>query len=160
MGLILDLAREKGSNNSYRFNRAINACERAADARPLLDVDRRNHFFIRMAEKNASALSLKWGRWTEDFELKNDAIRPARWIVEHNPAMRWRGDYKGDLRASIMAELANRDSVSSESEFARLCGATRPAVVEALRQLELSGRVERRRDGNRLTVRQAVSDAV
>jgi len=41
----------------------------------------------------------------EDFALKDDAIRPASWIVEHNQPMRLRADLKGDLRASIMAAL-------------------------------------------------------
>jgi len=93
-------------------------------------------FFVHAARQNASALSLKWGRWMEDFALKDDAIRPASWIVEHNQPMRLRADLKGDLRASIMAALqANSHSVESESELARICGATRSAIAEALKDL-------------------------
>ena len=153
MALMLELARDKNAINSHRFNQAIRACGRALDQRPLLEIDRRNAFFMRAAKRNASALSLKWGRWMEDFELKEDALRPASWIVQNNPAMRWRADFKGDLRASILAELhANPDSGKSESELARACGATRAAVIDALGKLELSGRISRRHEGNRLAI--------
>ncbi|MGA2232755.1 MAG: hypothetical protein ABSH22_17790 [Tepidisphaeraceae bacterium] len=156
LGLMLDLAREKGINNSHRFNQAMIACGRATDQRPLLDIDRRSDFFVRMARKNASAASLKWGRWVGDFELKEDAIRPASWIIEHNPSMRWRGDFKGDLRASVLAELeANAQSGASKSELARACGATRAATTKALESLKLSGRIRYSRQRNRLVVQQS-----
>jgi hypothetical protein len=153
LGLILDLARQKSANNSHRFNRAIDACGHALDHQPLLDIDRRNEFFIQAARKSASALSLKWGRWMADFELKEDAIRPPSWIIQNNPSLQWRADFKGDLRASILAELdANPESGESESELARACGAARAAVVEAVDKLELSGRARRMREQNRLIV--------
>ncbi|MGA3067619.1 MAG: hypothetical protein ABSF29_12320 [Tepidisphaeraceae bacterium] len=160
MGLMLDLARENGANNARRFNQAIQNCKFAVDERPLFDIDRRNAFFIRAAEKNASALSRKWGRWVEDFELKDDAIRTAAWIVEHNPSMRWRGDFKGGLRASILAELdAHPKSGRSESELARTCGATRTAIINAAKQLERSGKVRRQRHGKRREVHKAERSA-
>jgi len=153
MGLMLELAKEKGVDDTHRFNRAIKACGRGIDQRPLLDVDRRNDFFVHAARQNASALSLKWGRWMEDFALKDDAIRPASWIVEHNQPMRLRADLKGDLRASIMAALqANSHSVESESELARICGATRSAIAEALKRLEMSGRIKLRHLGKCLRI--------
>jgi len=153
MGLMLDLAREKGANNSHRFNQAIQACGCAVDERPLLDIDRRNNFFIRAAKPNASALSLKWGRWMEDFELKNDAIRPAQWIVKHNRSMRRRADFGGDLRASISAELdTNPAAARSESALAQSCGATRTAVRDALQRLEMAGWIIRQRQENRNTI--------
>jgi len=154
MGLLLDLSREKSDANSHRFNQAIQACGAAIDQRPLFDIDRLNDFFIRTARQNASALSIKWGRWMADFELKLDAIRPASWIIRHNPTMQWRADFKGDLRASILASLeADPDSGASESELARACNATRAAIVDAVGKLELSGRVSRQRMQNRWTIR-------
>jgi hypothetical protein len=153
IGLMLALAREKGANNSHRFNRAIEVCKRATDQRPLFDIDNRNEFFRRTAKANASALSLKWGRWIEDFELKNKAIRPASWIVEHNNAMQWRADFKGDLRASILAEIdADSDARVSESALARACGATRTAVRDALASLELTRRISRQHQHHRVMV--------
>ena len=81
-GCFLDIAREKSSGNSHRFNVAIDACGSARiDHRPLSNDDLRNEFFMRMAGQNASQLSRKWGRWIEDFELKTDAIRPVAWII-------------------------------------------------------------------------------
>jgi hypothetical protein len=151
MGLMLDMARQKGGANRLRFNQAIEACGEAVDQRPLLAIDQRNNFFIHAARQNASALSIKWGRWMADFDLKGNAIRPASWIVQNNPKLQWRADFKGDLRASILAELdANPDSGDSESELARACGATRAAIGAAVGKLELSGRVSRRREGKRV----------
>jgi hypothetical protein len=154
MGLMLDLSREKSASRCHRFNAAIKACGGAIDQRPLLDIDRQNGFFVHEAKRNASTTSLKWGRWIEDFELKADALRPASWIVQKNRSMRLRADFKGDLRASILAELdVNPNSGESESELARACGATRAATIEALRRLELSGRIRRRRERNRSIVK-------
>lgn len=154
MGLLLELAREKGARNSHRFNRAIEACGRTIDERPLLDVDRRNDFFVQKAKENASALSLKWGRWMEDFALKDDAIRPASWIVKHNRSLQYRADFKGDLRASILAELeSNSAAGESESELARACGVTRAALIDALDKLVLSGRIRLEPKMNRMTIR-------
>lgn len=155
MGLMLDLAREKNARNSHRFNQAIAACGGVRDHRPLLDIDRRNGFFSRAARQNASVLSLKWGRWMEVFALKENAIRPAKWIIQTNPDLQWRADFAGDLRASILAELqANPRAGDSESELARACGVTRAAIIAALAKLEQAGRITRQRQQNRLAVRQ------
>jgi hypothetical protein len=159
MGLMLDLAREKSANNSHRFNKAIEVCQRGTDTRTLFDIENRNEFFRRMAESKASVLSRKWGRWSADFELKNDAIRPAEWIVKHNQAMRWRGDFKGDLRASILAELLRLGSVDSESELARLINATRGATRTALGALEQAGHVKRERQDRRVTAQPCIPKA-
>ena len=62
-------------------------------------------------------------------------------------------DFKGDLRASIMAELdANPDAVPSESELALGVRLTCAAIIDSVEKLELSGRVNRQRKQNRLTV--------
>jgi hypothetical protein len=160
MGLMLDFARTKTPANARRFNQAIIACGRAIDHRPLLDIDCRNDFFIRMAKQSASKISRKWGRWIEDFELKTDAIRPATWIIQHNRQMQWRADFKGDLRASILAELeANPRAGDSESELSRACGGTRAAIADALAKLESSGRITRRRERNRVTIALTQRDA-
>src|SRR5438874_635172 len=87
LGLMLEWAKDHGDSNSSRFNLAIDACGSARDQRPLLDVERRNSLLARLAEKRASVLSRKWGRWIADFEVKKDALRPASWIAEHNPAL-------------------------------------------------------------------------
>jgi hypothetical protein len=154
MGLILDLARQKSPAKSRCFNQAIKACGHAIDHRPLLDNLRQNEFFVDLARQRACKLSLQWGRWIQDFDLKSNALRPDSWIFARNPSMRWRADWRGGLRASILAELeSNPAAGNSESELARACGATRAATIDALRSLELTGRIARKRVKNRLTIR-------
>lgn len=153
MGLILEMALEKSDRRSAHFNQSIQVCGHTIDHRPLFDIDQRSEFSRNRAKETACALSIKWGRWLEDFELKNDALRPASWIVAHNHSIRERADLKGDLRASILAELhANPAAGASESELTQACGATRTAIRAALRRLELSDRIRRRHFGNRITI--------
>ncbi len=140
MGLLLDSARQHSGSGGSRFNLAIDACKTAADARPLFDVERRSAPLSRLAEQRASTLSRKWGRWMADFDLKRDALRPEEWVAEQNPALRVRALTGGDLVASVLAECeADPNVIESESELARCCGASRPAVKDAIRRLRLAG---------------------
>ena len=142
LGLLLDWARENGVTNGSRFNLAIRACAPAASAQPLFDVERRTPALARLAEQRASSLSRKWGRWTIEFEIRTDAIRPAEWIAEHNPSLVERALTGGDLLASVLAECrADAHAIQSEAELARRCGASRPAIREAIRRLQLAGRI-------------------
>ncbi|MCY2952408.1 MAG: GntR family transcriptional regulator [Planctomycetota bacterium] len=142
LGFLLEWAKENGEGNGARFNLAIAACNAAADPGPLSDVERRNAAFSRLAEQRASALSRKWGRWLAEFELKSDALRPAEWIAKHNPTLRERALTGGDLLASVLAECtAEAGIIESEAELARRCGASRPAVRDAIRRLRLAGLV-------------------
>jgi hypothetical protein len=142
LGLMLEWAKAYGRANGSRFNLAIEACGSAIDARPLFDVERRNQALARLAERRASALSRKWGRWMADFDLKEDALRPAEWVAEQNPSLSERALTGGDLVASVLAECeADAEMIESEAELARRCGASRPAVRDAIRRLRLAGRV-------------------
>lgn len=148
LGLLLDWAKARGGANGSRFNLAIKACGRPADARPLFEVERRNPALARLAERRASALSRKWGRWAGDFDLKADALRPPEWVATHNPSLHERALTGGDLLASVLAECeADAAGIRSEAELARRCGASRPAVRDALRRLRLAGRVRPVRRG-------------
>lgn len=140
LGLLLEWAREHGDSNGFRFNLAIEACGSAIDHRPLLDVERRNAAFARLAKRRSSALSRKWGRWISDFSVKTDALRPPEWIAEHNPSLVERALTGGDLLASVLAECeADPKGITSEAELARRCGASRPGIRAAIRRLELAG---------------------
>ncbi|MGE5610567.1 MAG: hypothetical protein ACM359_15060 [Bacillota bacterium] len=142
LGLMLEWAKEHGDVNGSRFNLAIEACGAALDARPLFDVERRNALFAQLAEQRASSLSRKWGRWMADFELKTDALRPGEWIAEQNPSLYERALTGGDLLASVLAECeADAGVIESEAELARRCGASRPAIRDAIRKLQLAGRL-------------------
>ena len=105
MGLLLDWVCARCPQDRHRFNRAIKACGHGASpARPLLDIDRGSATAVRLAERQASALSRKWGRWLAEFEPKYDALRPEEWVARKNPALAERALTGGDLAASIIAQ--------------------------------------------------------
>lgn len=151
MGLMLDLAREHGARNAERFNTALAACEKPVSAFPLLRIQRENVTFSRLAEQSASALSRKWGRWLDPFEIRLKILRPESWIARHNPSLALRALVGGDLVASILAEHeaaeAGKPGFASEMELARRCGVTRMAIRHALDRLEMAGMATRRREG-------------
>ena len=101
LGLLLETATTASDpRHARRFAEAVAACDAAdPDARPLLDVDRANDGLARLARQEASALARRWGRWFPPFEPKFDAIRPADWVVEQNPALAARG---GSRQPSIL----------------------------------------------------------
>ena len=143
LGLILDLAREY--TQSGHLNIAVAACRTLATAQPLFDVDRRSRTLAELAENQACSVAQQWGLWTPAPSLKRDAIRPATWLMDQNPTLRYRAIFNGNLRASILATLqADPDAGQSESALARTCGVTRKALREALDHLEFCGLVERR----------------
>lgn len=142
LGLLLEWAKEHGAANGFRFNLAIAACGAPSDAHPLFDVERRNALFTRLAEQRASTLSKKWGRWLAEFEPKLDALRPPEWVAQMNRALHERALTGGDLVASVLAECQARGGmIPSEAELARCCGASRPAVRDAIRKLQLAGQI-------------------
>ena len=149
MGMLLDWAATHGQGHCCRFSRAIAACGRPKNGHPLLDIDSASPELARLAEEEASPLSKKWGLWFAPFDLKRDALRPVRWIAAKNPALAVRALTGGDLVASILAQgIHNPASLRSELDLAKQCGASRPAVREALSKLELSGYAHRTRVGH------------
>jgi DNA-binding FadR family transcriptional regulator len=74
-------------------------------------------------------------------------------VIDHNPSLRPRLLTGGDLRASVLAECeAAGGPVPSEAELARRCGASRPAVRDAVRTLRLAGLVRTAPRGRGRTV--------
>ena len=144
LGLMLDLAQRDA--HTRRFGTIIRALPADAHPRPLFDVERTGPLLIARAERRADPLSRHWGRWCESIELKHDALRPARWILANNPSLAARADFRGDLRASVLASLAHdRDAGESELGLARRAGGSRAQVRNSLECLELTGRVRRLR---------------
>lgn len=140
MGLMLDSVVALAPRHECRFRGAIACCARQEPPGPLLEVDRRNGALARLARGEATALSKRWGLWLGPVELKTDALRPAEWIAAHNPGLAWRALTGGDLVATILAEAqAAKGYFKSEVELARRCGASRPAIREALQKLRLGG---------------------
>lgn len=148
LGLLLELAQV--SRRGGHFNAVIAMCGPAELAGPLFEVDRGSGALSARAERRASEVSRRWNLWTEEMAVKKDAIRPAGWIIDHNPVFRARADFKGDLRASIVEVLrVDAAAGASESELARHCGVTRMAVRAALADLELGGWVLREAGSHR-----------
>lgn len=149
MGLLLDLARSADKANHTRFDLAIRSCTDIGEslaARPLSDIEHANPVLSGLAERRASALSRKWGRWYEPFEPKHNALRPVTWVMRHNPGLYERSLAGGNLTASILAECETRRA-KSEADLAYRCAASRPAIRAALRSLERTGRIQILRHG-------------
>jgi biotin operon repressor len=148
LGLMLESVIVHEGRHENRFRGVIGLCAPAREAGPLLEVDRRSGGLARFAEREASAISRKWGRWFSAIELKMDALRPAEWVARENPGLGLRALVGGDLVASILAEAeGGSGEFASEVELARRVGGSRPAVREALRKLRMAGLVRERRVG-------------
>lgn len=159
LGLLLELA--STVKPTAHYNAAIAHCDPAELPEPLFDVDRHSAALRARAERRASDISRRWNLWVDPLAPKKDAIRPAAWISEHNPDLRARAEFKGDLRASIIETLrADASAGASETELARACGVTRMAVRAALNDLELAGRIQRVANRNRrgVIIRELAAD--
>jgi len=140
LGLMLDLAVAHGA--SPTLNIAGRLCGRADPPRPLFDVHASSEVRRRLAKRTACAGGRSRGLWTPDVAIKDDALRPAWWIVERNPAYTARAIRKGDLRCTVLEALrhdARGQTVESEQALIRLCAANRPAVSAAIDDLEREG---------------------
>lgn len=151
LGLIIEEAVENGATRDLLIISEV--CEPLPEPQPLTAVQRDDGPLTRIAERRASDVSRHWGVWASPVTLKDDALRPVTWLLEHNPGFRERIVRKGDLRVSILETLrldVDGHTVPSESALTRLSGATRTAVRKALASLELEGMVtvgsERRND--------------
>lgn len=149
LGLILETSIELGA--SRELNIAAEPCKPAANGQPLFTVQRQDEHLRKLALKNASALSRRWGVWAPPVTQKLDAIRPAQWLLDKNPTWSARVIRKGDLRCSILEALRHdtqNGSVDSEAQLARLCSATRAATSKALNSLVQEGAVVIQRPAN------------
>jgi len=144
LGLLLDIAQQ--GTHPAQFASIIRELSPASEARPLFDIERGSAALAERAWRRASPISLRWGLWCEEFELKDDALRPAAWLMSQNPGLIMRADFRGDLRASVLAALMHdADAGLSELDLARRCGGSRAQVRSALDNLELTGKARRTR---------------
>jgi len=151
LGLLLDIAQQ--GTHPAQFASIIRELAPAAKPQPLFHIERSTAKLAERARRRASSLSLRWGLWCEDFEFKDDALRPASWLISRNPGLIMRADFRGDLRASVLAALKHDAGAGqSELDLARRSGGSRAQVRSALDNLELTGKARRtRRDGERRT---------
>lgn len=152
LGLLLDIAQQ--GTHPLEFQAVIKDLGPSKTPGPLFGIERTNDRLSDRAARRASPISRHWGCWCEAFEFKDEALRPARWIMDHNPLFITRADLRGDLRSSVLAALRHDPgSRTSELSLARCAGGSRAQVRNALANLELSGLVRRSRvEGARGTV--------
>jgi hypothetical protein len=81
--------------------------EHQAALGPLLEVAGRGTHPPRLASilTGRSPAPLRCGRWSEEIELKPDALRPADWIMHRNPDPVPPADFRGDIRDAVLASL-------------------------------------------------------
>jgi hypothetical protein len=144
LALLLDTAQQ--GTHPREFASILRHLPPESSPRPLFKSARKNKALAELARRRASSLSRKWGLWAQPVEFKMDAIRPATWMMTRHPQLRTRADFRGDLRASILAAL-RYDNANGEdkSRLAELAGGSRSQVGNALRNLEMTGRVATRR---------------
>jgi len=148
LGLLLETVQQ--FDRSTRFNKTISRCSPCANPRPLFDIYLKNQTLRHLAQKNATALSRHWGLWSPEMTMKFDTLRSTNWILENNPKLFFRAVYKGNLRASILAELLhNHGQCESESQLARRCGVTISGLLDAICDLELAGLIKRTLEGRK-----------
>lgn len=142
LGLLLDIAQQ--GSHPLEFETVIKILKPAPRAQPLFAIHRTNQKLAAIAERKSSPIARRWNLWCEAFAFKPDALRPARWLMQQRPGLRTRADFRGDLRASILASLRHdQDAGTSELHLARTAGGSRAQVRSALTNLDMTGRVRR-----------------
>jgi hypothetical protein len=141
LALLLDAAIEVGGATEYRS--CIAGSSPVAPPRPLFDSDASNPLYTEFARESSGTIPARWGLWASQPQLKPNVIRPIGWLLKRHPVLRDRLIRKGDLRASILEALRfdAKGLAPSESELARLTGATRAGVRKALQALVREGEV-------------------
>jgi hypothetical protein len=156
LGFLLDSAQR--DHHQPPFATVTKLLTPASECAPLYDDQRTNAAMVALAERRSSALAQRWGVWAQGVETKPDALRPAHWLMRTHPTMRLRADFRGDLRASVLASLRfDEGAGSSEVALARCAGGSRSQVRNALANLEMTGRITRTPadDANRTIIRPA-----
>ncbi len=156
LGLLLDIAQQ--GSHPLEFQSIIKHLEPAEHEKPLFGSIYRNSKLTDISRKKASTLSRKWRLWCQPVEFKEDAMRPASWAISNQPQLRTRADFRGDLRASILAALRHDlGAGTSESRLAALAGGSRTQIRSALRNLDITGRIksQKAKNANRREVRLA-----
>ncbi len=149
LGLVLTLALDASRQHDRRRNlsRTLRGCAPGAEPEPFFEQTGTSPAMIERARRRASPLSAQWNLWMDPIEPKNDALRSVSWIIEANPTLRMRADFRGDLRASLLLCLENTHSRATISQLAHETGASRLATTHAMEELELGGHVNCERVG-------------
>ncbi len=153
LGALLDTAQD--AQNPREFASVVAALEPASEPASLFAVIRSSPGFTSHARKATGEIGKRWRVYLIDEPLRPKVLRPASWIMKRHPDFVLRADFKGDLRASVMASLAfDKGAGESELALARAAGGSRAQIRKALDHLEMTGRVrrERAKTGSRITL--------
>ena len=144
LGALLDTAQESQIPREFA---SVVATLRPADVpQSLFAVVRGNEVFTTHAKQRTGEVGRRWRVYLIDEPLRPKVLRPAAWIMKRHPDFVLRADFKGDLRASVMASLAfDEGADESELALARAAGGSRAQIRKALDNLEMTGRVRRHR---------------
>ena len=136
LGFLLDCAQQ--DHHQPSFATITSRLDVATSAEPLYEDQRTNQALVELAESRASEIAKKWGVWAQSVETKPDALRPAHWLLARHDTFLRRADFRGDLRASVLAALRfDADAGQSEVALARCAGGSRSQVRNALARLAL-----------------------
>jgi hypothetical protein len=153
LGALLDTAQE--TQKPKEFASIVAHLRPAEKPESIFAVMRGNEVLTTHAKQRTGAIGKRWRVYLIDEPLRPKVLRPASWIMKRHPDFVLRADFKGDLRASVMASLAfDEGAGDSELALARAAGGSRAQVRKALDHLEMTGRVRRDRakTGSRLTL--------
>ncbi len=153
LGAVLDCA--QAGQNPREFASIVVVLQPALEPKPLFKSFERSPALMRIAEQKTGAIGRRWRIYIDDEPLRPKVLRPASWIMKRHPDFVLRADFKGDLRASVMASLAfDEGAGESELALARAAGGSRAQIRKALDHLEMTGRVrrERAKTGSRITL--------
>lgn len=125
-------------------------CQPLPEPRPLFTVIARSPVLRAKVARAAHPLFRQWGLLQDEVSLRLGSVRPAAWILQHNPHLRLRALFGADLRADILATL--RTEAMSVAELARRLGATYAATHEAVWALQAGLLVTARPQGRQKRV--------
>ena len=144
LGALLDTAQE--SQNPREFSSIVSQLQPAERPDSIFAAMRGNDAFTSHAKRRTGEIGRRWRVYLIDEPLRPKVLRPASWIMRRHPDFVLRADFKGDLRASVLASLAfDEGAGASELALARAAGGSRAQVRKALDSLEMTGRVLRHR---------------
>jgi hypothetical protein len=144
LGAVLDCAQE--GQNPREFAAVVVMLQPASEPMPMFKSFERNPRLLQIAKESTGTVGRRWRVYIDDEPLRPKVLRPASWIMKRHPDFVLRADFKGDLRASVMASLAfDEGADESELALARAAGGSRAQIRKALDNLEMTGRVRRHR---------------
>lgn len=144
LGAVLDCA--QAGQNPREFASIVVVLKPADEPMPLVASLRSRPAMVQWAKDRTGEIGRRWRVYIDDEPLRPKILRPANWIMQRHPDFVLRADFKGDLRASVMASLAfDEGAGESELALAAAAGGSRAQIRKALDNLEMTGRVRRHR---------------